>query len=976
MNHSDPSRHSIACLRALLLPLCLLVLLAASLRPAAAQQLRAARAHYSTDNGLASNAIADMVQDDYGFIWLGTWNGLSRFDGYSFYNYTTGNASGIPHLHNRVLKLYVDRQQNIWLRMYDGRIFAIDRTTDQIVNPFADISGSENFHTSYPLMATSAGDVLAAIDGVGLYKLRLDREGIRHHVIPTSDLQITCMAEGYQNDIWLGTDKGIHRMDASSLSIERNGLIADEHITCLFSNGYSIYAGTDAGNIYALAYGQEPQLVRAGTLSVNSVYVDSHGLVWYSDSRQGASMFNPDNGQEQTFTQAVAVPDYNGKGGQFCEAGGTLWVRMNHGGYGYYNRATGTVEYFHNDPANPWNLSNTVNASLELPEGVIFQSTSRRGLEKLELMKSNIVRHLLVPGQPLTASNEVRAIYYDREHRQVLIGNKDGHLFIIGQDSSRTVITHDSEGKSLGRIYGITKDSEGSYWLSSKGAGLFRMTRQPGGSYRIVNYCHDERNRQSLSDDNAYCAVEDREGRLWVATYGSGVNVMVRDRDGRARFLHSQNGMKNYPQQSHQKVRTLALDNEGRIWAGTTDGILILSMQGDKVGVERLQSSIEEPGHLLMSNDIVAIARDPQGEMWVGTNGGGLAHCTGRDARGHYLFESLVTTDGLPSEEILSLCFDSKGNVWFGADHVICSYDTGKRILTTFSTLDGVDETMLSENAAVVVSEDDDIIFGTINGYYLIDRKKLMATAGSLLKLHITDFFMDGVQQSPRLTGDFPFYVPTAQQVSLPSHDVGIAFRFASLNYQLQHRVHYQYKLEGYDRTWRNADKSRMAIYAELPTGHYRFLVRCFLLESPEMFDQVAIDVEVPYPLLLSKFTIWIYMLLFAAGAIALMLWHQRKRDRAEQLKRMQTAPGEVAYQDTDEALFVTTLMEWLDANAQNPDKSVADMISESGLSEDTFTQRLAQYTGLTPSDLFNDYRLNKGQKLQDNPNDQQQPLC
>ena len=74
-----------------------------------AQQLQASLSHYSTDDGMASNAIAHISQDDHGYIWLATWNGLSRFDGYNFYNYRTGNASGIPHLHNRVAHVVADQ---------------------------------------------------------------------------------------------------------------------------------------------------------------------------------------------------------------------------------------------------------------------------------------------------------------------------------------------------------------------------------------------------------------------------------------------------------------------------------------------------------------------------------------------------------------------------------------------------------------------------------------------------------------------------------------------------------------------------------------------------------------------------------------------------------------------------------------------------------------------------------------------------
>ena len=113
-----------------------------------AQHLQASLSHFSSEDGLSSNAIADMAQDDYGFLWLATWNGLSRFDGYNFYNYRTGNGSHIPYLHNRIADIAIDNSQNIWLRMYDGRVFVVDRTTDKIIDPLEGITAHEEYRSN------------------------------------------------------------------------------------------------------------------------------------------------------------------------------------------------------------------------------------------------------------------------------------------------------------------------------------------------------------------------------------------------------------------------------------------------------------------------------------------------------------------------------------------------------------------------------------------------------------------------------------------------------------------------------------------------------------------------------------------------------------------------------------------------------------------------------------------------------------
>jgi len=859
-----------------------------------AQSLQASLSHYSTDDGLPSNAISHLEHDDYGYVWLLTWNGISRFDGYNFYNYKTGIRSGVPGLHNRTDRMIVDRAQNIWIKMYDGRVFVINRKNDRIENPLEGITDHEEFHVDYFFMpyVTSTGDVLIFYDNVGLYKLHLDRNGYKQDLINTGKLTVRCVVEGYGNDIWVGTDQGVHRINMANLSLERKGVFLDEHITQMTSNGYNIFAGTKSGKILQFSYGQDSILVKDIGREITSLYVDSHGLLWFSDLGDGAYRLNQETGDIKFFHQRVPTPEFTSRGAEFGEALGKVWIRMNHGGYGYYNRETDEVEYFHNDPSNPWNLSNTVNARLEMDDGVIWESTIRRGLEKLELMKNTIPRKLLVSNAESMLENETRAIFYDTQRQLLMIGNKKGALYLIDKAGNQTVLTHDSNGKPFSRFYGISKDSKGNFWLCDKDNGLYKMTPTSNG-YHIINMCHQEDNKWSLSSNSAYQTVEDRKGNIWVATYGGGVNVLVKDKDDHYKAYNRHNELKRLPSMSHQRVRTIAIDKEGTVWAGTTDGILLIRREKDKFLVSKLEPPIQaEKG--LASNDIVYLACDKHGVMWVGTNSGGLSRTTTKDPNGNWQFENYGIEQGLPSEEVRSITFDNKGNVWFATDHILCSFDVKKQILTTFSNLDGVDDTMCSEGAAVTLPNGN-VIFGTFNGYYIVDRNKLTTKTGSLLKLRITDFFYNDELQSPRLNSDFDYFVPESRRVIMPKHSGTFSFRFAALNYQFQHRIHYQYKLGGYDKDWNTATKERMATYSDVPAGTYLFQVKAFLLEAPEHYDIRTIEVVIPPYFLLSPSAIWFYLVIIAALALGL-LWHYQ-----ETLRKRHAHPGQNTETDTDD---------------------------------------------------------------------------
>ena len=115
-----------------------------------------------------------------------------------------------------------------------------------------------------------------------------------------------------------------------------------------------------------------------------------------------------------------------------------------------------------------------------------------------------------------------------------------------------------------------------------------------------------------------------------------------------------------------------------------------------------------------------------------------------------------------------------------------------------------------------------------------------------------------------------------SKKVKIPESNSTFAFRFAALNYQFQHRIHYQYMLEGYDDEWQNAGKDRMATYSNLSGGTYQFKVKAFLLESPENYDIRTIEVVVPYSF--TSFIVYFLLLLLVAG---LVYWWYRRRHKS-----------------------------------------------------------------------------------------------
>lgn len=935
-----------------------------------ALDLKAKLSHYSTKDGLTSNAISDIATDKYGYIWLATYNGLCRYDGYSFYNYTTGLRSNIPEFHNRILKILPDAAGNIWMRMYDNRVFVQNRRTDIITSAFTGIDGGADFITRNELTVDENGDVYIIVDNNGIYRLNLTGGKMTHQRYKTGKIKVNKVVCNGKGGVWLATDNGIMELDRNTGHISRR-YFAGEDITAATHKGIYIYAGTMSGKILRMdMQGHQHTVKQLDERHVSSLYADSEGLLWFSTEKQGVSRMNLTTGDIKDFTQIVTIPDIDLNGGMFSEADGILWARMNHGGFGYYDREADEIRYFHNSPDNPWNLSNTLTAYLTMPHGVIWISTVRRGLEKLELFSNNIKRHKLEPDATRYEANEIRAVLQDRKHNRIFIGSKAGVLYIL-ENGRRTVIAKDSDGKAIGRIYSLMQDSKGNIWMCTKGNGLYKMTAGDNGTYSMTHFMHDAGDAWSISSDNVYCTAEDRHGNIWIATFGGGINLLAGGTGGK-RFINSNNIIKNVPKSLYNRIRTLEVDNNGLVWAGTSDGIITFGYNAKtrKVSCSRLKQtkSYKDGYGPLESYDIIQIAKAKDGTMWIATNSGGLSHAVKKDKDGGWMFKTYNDQTGLPSNEIKSITFDNNGTVWFTTEQTICSFDTGKQLFAIFSSLDGIGDVSCSECSATQLSNGQ-LFFGTVDGYYLIDRKNFFVRQNEDLKLKITNFYINNEIVSPRLNDHYDYYVPDSNYVKLPSRSSAFAFSFASLSHHLQHRVHYQYMLEGYDDEWHNGDASRMANFYDIPAGTYKFKVKAFLLESPNKYEIVEMTVKVPPYFWASTAALWIYFILIIIG-ISIYLWLRKKhRISMENMKVLKVGPQEIAFQHNDDYEFVKQQLDWLEQHYTDANIKIENMLEHSSLSRTSFYNKVKSLTGLSPKELISDFRLKKAIMYLENSN-------
>lgn len=926
-----------------------------------ANELQALLNHYTTTDGIASNAVSDIVQDKFGYMWIATWNGLSRFDGYDFYNYPTGKNSGLSNFHNRILTLTADANGNIWMRMYDNRIFVLNRHTDIITNAFANIKDGNSMktnngiegkthRTASTIIASPDGSVYIYIPQKGIYRMKSDGISPTTQLVNIGKRKVYAMAADSNSRIWIATDKGLTSITANDSKLNGKYILSNKtilNIACLTGN---IFVGTKEGEIIN-AKSQHVMFSTCGQ-PITSLYIDHHHNIWYTTDIQGVSRFDLTHKTSHNYTQTVLIPESDINGATFNENSNLLWIRMNKGGFGYFDYNSNEMNYFHNNPDNSWNLSNTVAAFVAVPEGVIWMSTIRRGLDKLSLLNPCILRRNLTSDVSTYGVNETRAIIYDNTRNKILYGDKAGNILMSASSQTTPTLLC----KISGKIYNMTQMSNGDIYIATKGNGIYILPKNSNTTHHLDI---------KLSSNNVYQTIKDKSGNLWIATYDGGVNMY----DGKRSYSYK--NIKGYPQGSYQKVRSIALAANGKVWAGTSDGILVMEAKGGKITATPLAMS-NDANKQTGNNDIIQLKRAEDGSIWVATNGGGLSHSVGLDKEGKWCFETFDEDNGLPSNEIKSITITKDNVVWFAADQTLCSFDVGKRLFTTFSILDGVSDVSFSENAATTLPNGE-ILFGTLRGYYVINRSKLSTHSGASLRLALTDFYIDDKRISPRLDDTYDYYIPDSGSVRLPSRSSIFAVKFASLNYQLQHRVHYQYMLEGYDREWHNADNSRMVSFSNVPAGTYTLRIKAFLLESPDKYDERTLTITIPPYFFASTVALWTYFVLILL-CVATYFYIKKRNERLreeykKQMRVLKVGPQEIAFNNNDDYDFLSSIQEWLEHNFDNPSLKIEDMATHSGQSRTSFYNQLKALTGQSPKEFVSEFRMKKAYMYLENSN-------
>ncbi len=757
----------------------------------------------STEQGLSQGTVNCILQDRTGFIWLGTQDGLNRYDGYGFRVYENDPArpSSLPS--NWISDLAEDPSGDLWVGTQGG-LARWRRATDT----FERIQHDPADPASLPGNSVRA----LQLDGSGTLWIGTFQSGLARRVASTgeferfrhdssdpaslSDDRTRALHVDRDGNLWVGTLGGLNVFDAETESFARYRHDGADPASLSDDRVYSILQ--DSG----------------GTLWVGT----ENGLNRRRETAAGFTRFQHDPADPTSLADNWVTDLLEDSSGRLWIAtDGGLHLPRSHPGREW---GGGFFRYLH-DATNPLSLSNDrLLTAFQDRGGVMWVGTQGGGVNKWNPITRSFSHYQADPaGAAGLSSNSVFAFSQDAAGR-LWVGTLGGGLNVVDRESGRfTYHRHDpSDPASLpgDQITALYHDRDRTLWVGTLGSGL---GRRASGSRKFRNYRHDPERLGSLSNDNVSAIVQDLDGAIWIATHGGGLNRFEEAAPGAASetftsFLHDPARPRSL---SDDHLNSLAVGTDGSLWAGTFGGGLNRldgATSDDGAAFQRLQ---HEPERLesLSSNAISALHVDPDGVLWVGT----LVGLNRLDELGEAArFRHYSELDGLANNNVWGIQSDGEGRIWVSTNNGLSRLDPQTEKFKNYDRSHGLQGSEFNFGAHFQNAEGE-LFFGGTNGFNVFLPEEIEPNP-SVPPVVLTAF--------TKLNQPVPLNRPVFDvgKIALDYRDDIVSFEFAALDYTAPEKNRYRYRLEGFNNRWIDNGHRRRVDFTDLDPGDYVFRVQ------------------------------------------------------------------------------------------------------------------------------------------------------
>ena len=749
--------------------------------------------HLTSADGLSTVTVRDIIQDQYGFMWFATTQGLNKYDGHkiSVFNNDPLNPNSISD--NNIKSLYEDKQGVLWAGSRNNGLNKYDRNTNTFIRYIHSPEDNKSISGSYILVIfeDSSGTFWVGTDK-GLNKM--DRENgtfksYQHHPENKKSIagnQVIDIHEDKSGQLWVATSKGLSRYNRS-----------DESFTSYTNN-------PDNSNSISNSFAY-------------TIHSDSDKNILWIGTVNGLNKFNK---KENTFTSYLFDPLHkkNNKIYKITEDSyGNFWVSIRGKGLALFNKYTETFTTVKQQSNATYNLQGDIVSEIyEDRSKVIWIGTTSGGINIYKPHNVGFIKH----DSKTTANNVgvVTSIIEDSEGglwvskmiKQVL------HISASGKTTKYIQFKKNNEDYVPNYITSVFEDAKQNIWLATSN-GIYKLDKKT--NLFIYEPIHFE--NTNLSSFDAFKFIKGQNESLWI---GSKIGLIHYNTNTKNAVLYSHN-----PEDEHTISSNLAYnvfeDSSGTLWVGTDKGLNAFNQ--DTQVFTHYENDIDN-SKTISTNTISCVFEDQTGQLWIGTSNG-----LNRFNRKENTFEHFNFSQNLADNTIYSILQDTKNNLWLCSTKSIYRFNLETKAFKNFNKKDGIPVTEFYENSGMM-DKNGHFYFGELNGYLeinpdLVEDNKIHPKIGLVdfkLSNKSVSIENDSIKSSAK-----NFYlekdISVTDTITLSYLNKIFSFEFVSLDFLSPKNNQYAYNMLGFDENWTYTNsENRTATFTNLNPGTYTFNVK------------------------------------------------------------------------------------------------------------------------------------------------------
>ncbi|WP_138475701.1 hybrid sensor histidine kinase/response regulator transcription factor [Dyadobacter bucti] len=800
------------------------------------------------NEGLSQGSVRFVFQDSKGFIWFGTKDGLSKYDGYkvTVYKKEIKNSNSLSS--NDIKCISEDREGKLWIATWEGGVNVFDPKLQRFTNYRKGSPGPLHLSSDYIecIFVDSDNNVWVgtAADGLDYFDRKQNRfihfSHDRVNSRSLTDNGISTIYEDSEKNIWIGTVNGLNRFDKKTKSFGR----------------YSHGPGTGKPGFYN---------------SIKFIFEDSRKNLWLGSYGGGLNLLDRKSGSWVSFKNnelgnvslmSMAEDDH-----------GILWIGTENNGLVRYNPLDESFKRFWANENDKTGISsNTINSVLKDADGNIWLGTQNGGANLLTpgADKFNHYRHQ--QGVNSLSHNIVNVIFEDSDN-MLWIGTDGGGLDRFDRNKQHFTNYRNQKNNAASisgdYVLAIAEDEKHNLWLGTWGKGL---TVFNPAENRYRHFRNNPADPRSVNSNYAFAIFRDSRNRLWVGTYGEGLDLYDPATDS---FTHTLNDPKNPASLSSNYILNIREARNGNLLIGTEGGGLnIMDVQTGKFRTYKHSDATNS----LSNNGVSSVWEDKKGNIWIGTNYGlnMLDPKTG-------LFRHWFTENGLPNDIITSLQPDGDGNLWINTTKGISKYNLAKDTFENFGIADGLQGNEFKD--ARCLSRDGRMYLGGYNGFNEFYPKDTRASLEEQ-SIVFTGFQIFNKEVPVSREGALKESINSVREILLSYAESVITFEFAALNFTNRDKIQYAYMLKGFDPQWSRIGSKNNVTYTNLDPGDYTLRVKTVSDKGNLSEKEASIKITVLPP----YWKTWWFRLLVVllVAGIILFIFYQRINSVKEQNRQLE----------------------------------------------------------------------------------------